>query len=231
MEINWIKIAIGVIIVLIIYTFYKVVNVMKDIKEMKKTMLPAPGPSQPHQPAPHNVAPVTNKQHPQPSITPSQTPTTHHQIPIKIQPPTFKYNKLDTVKESHLHDEKEEELYDESSDFEENDYEDDINVEKCVYDQDNDNMDMIIPLDLNCILEQVINEKMTSKKPHTEIQEIVSESLTNNTDKSPSHNNHNDLKSKTIAELKELAKSMNIKLTENGKPKNKETLIKEISNI
>jgi hypothetical protein len=75
--------------------------------------------------------------------------------------------------------------------------------------------EMIIPLNINNIIQQVVKKQID--KPSAVIEEIESEK--------------EDLNKKTIIELKEMARKHNIKLNDGRKPKNKETLIKELSNI
>ena len=89
------------------------------------------------------------------------------------------------------------------------------------------NSEMIIPLDLNSIIKQVVADKINEESNHnkTSIIEIKENTLENN------QTLIKDLNKKTINELKELARVHNIRLYDGGKPKNKETLLKELSNI
>ena len=233
MELNWIKVAIGVITFLIFYAIYKMINIIKDINDMKKHIKLIDEPKQHPQERNHNES--TTVHVPQVKSTPVQPTPTHHNnqqpIQIKLQPPTLITNKSMEREEFVMVDKEE---VSDASDTSDSEIEEDESYDEFENDDDAENMDaftkdMIIPLDLNSILEQVIADKMASKKPSAEIEEINSPS----SEQTPTDNSHktNELKSKTIAELKEMAKSFNIKLTENGKPKNKETLIKEISNL
>lgn len=233
MELNWIKVAIAVITLLIFYAIYKMINIIKDINGLKQSIKLIDQP------------PQTKQQHQEHSLvehmpvhpvrpTPVQQPPPSHNlqpIQIKLQPPTLLANKkIDKEDFVMVDSEHESERFAESEADDEADTCDEFECEDEPENMDAFTKDMIIPLDLNSILEQVIADKMASKKPHTEIQEIDAESSEQTPVDDPV-NKTNDLKSKTITELKEIAKSKNIKLTENGKPKNKETLIKEISNL
>lgn len=224
MQLNWITVGIIIIVALIAYTGYKVFKVMKTLKTQQVT----------HQPRQETQQPLMTTQPPKPQAQPKP-----QSVPVtqpKLSPPSFMRKPIQRQEESDEESEIETEMFNLNDETEFNDQQ----------------PEMIIPLNLNNIIKQVVNQKMVEHtSPNTIIREIGSEesdmsiheetnsdtesskqsSPKNSLSKDSIEHSSLSLNKMTIAELKELAKKNNIKLTEGGKPKNKETLLKELSGL
>lgn len=220
MEFNWITIAICVVIVFIIYMAYKVVQIMKDIKGIKQNIMSI-GYNQ-QQP----ICKPVSSQHVAPVAPPKPVQVVQSTLPPPTQP------KLAQPKIMNIRPVQQFEEVTDSDDTDNEEELDNGGMESEMFELNDEtdfdfksNKEMIIPLDLNSIIQQVVNNKMTE----TKIVEVESHLEAQTSEVEPEAKP--DLHKKTINELKELAKQYNIKLTDSGKPKNKETLIKELSNV
>ena len=247
MQINWITVGIVIIIILIAYAGYKVLQIMRDIKRLKENLV-----DQPDKPLLcKNPQMLQISQPPVQPIQPAQCPiqqpsqmammrSPHPQVLVaqpKLTPPTLHFSNMNKVPVREEYTETESDLDSNSDTDSKSNYQDkDEHVETDVFNLNESEMhtfdyksnsEMIIPLDLNSIIKQVVADKINEESNHnkTSIIEIKENTLENN------QTLIKDLNKKTINELKELARVHNIRLYDGGKPKNKETLLKELSNI
>lgn len=205
MQLNWITVGMLIIVALIAYTAYKVFKVWYSLKT---PALVASEPSQAIQPK----VPTKPAEAAPPKPIPISQP--------KLVPPAIFRKPVEESESEYDSEEVETEMFN-------------LN-EETEYNDTQQQSEMIIPLNLNNIIKQVVNQKMADKVPSTFIiNNIVEEEASPPKTVIEEIDNENDVKpplnKMTIAELKELAKKHNIKLTEGGKPKNKETLLKELS--
>jgi hypothetical protein len=219
MQLNWITVGMMIIVALIAYTGYKVFRLMKTLKTPPViTHEQKPMREYPQEDSPVSLPVTPPKSQPAPVSQP------------KLAPPAFL--RKPPIEEESEEEEIETEMFNLNDETEYNEQQ----------------SEMIIPLNLNNIIKQVVNQKMVERTPTTLIKEIDSDTSVVSTSTSRPRRMSDDsvsssitiveeektidktpLNKMTIAELKELAKKNNIKLTEGGKPKNKETLLKELS--
>lgn len=241
MKLNWITFVVAFAVILILYAIYKIIGVIRDINELKQNVktitytetpqiCPAPNvPKPPQNNTPTNPPPkeqtLEKNTYKQPTIVANPPPPPQ----FIIQQPKLKKPVIQQQLTTHK--------YEETSDK-------DSDIESLYHESDEFDNDMVIPIDLTSILEKVVTNRFTEQPQiiehadNAELDEHVghikhdeNERRNEESQNIESIYTESSLKTKTISELKDIARSMNIKLTDGGKPKNKETLIKEISTI
>lgn len=279
MEFNWISIIIAALAAMVLYLVKKTLNMKKTISKLEEELeitklaniqyiesaktVNCTRPQAAYKPAPqqkNSPIPLKNV-----NIQKAPVPSANKVYSIEKEKPKSE----ESESESYSDSESEYDDDDTSSESSESSMSEDyINNDNEIEKYGNDKKEMIIPININSLLQRAIEEHMNKDAPDTnvKISEVVEEEKkavgeekklpeeveedrvsdmfrnTVETDEVKSEGSEKqvqaasnsaeqlrqELQAKNILAIKNMAKEIDIKITEGGKPKNKETLIAEI---
>jgi hypothetical protein len=233
---NWKLVAIGALVVVVVYLVLKNTRLIAKVKELEaKTLsLEAPMPQAAPVAAPQPVPPKQVGPHAVPK--PLSRPATHAVPQAAPRPVARAAQQADSPSSS------DDEGFDVDDEY--------VAIEK----YGNDEKELIIPININSLLQRAIEQQIIPPNPKVESIASASEhaqepEASQHVAQAPAEesfflpdaeavepegedegeaNTESDLRKKNIVALKEMAKELGIKVNDGRKPKNKETLIAEI---
>lgn len=269
MELNWMIIVIGILIGVIAYLVFKGTKMLKSMKSMEEELSK-------YKAITHEKGSDMQNNQVIPSVIPkigSNPQAPINPIPIKNVVPTTSFKPSYPTPIFEANDNEESNDSQSESEYESEKDNDDaptdtnyIRDENEIEHYGNNKKEMIIPININSLIQKAIeaqmniesndyegNVKMHEINKINEVDEINEQNCIHEIkEENPGQNKINNIevksvltdgqsdtksisldniKSKTLIELKDIAKSLNIRITENGKPKGKEILITEISKV